>query len=264
MSAATQDLDRPVQPGRWRDLLAASAALGACWQAASIATGSPALVSLDIVLGRVVALAGSPVFWGHAAATGAAAAIALVLSVAGGLSLGLLLGASRFAGEVAEPLLVGVHSLPKITLYPLVLLFFGLGLEAKVALGVLHALVPIALIVMRAVWSFPPVLLRAARSMRLSRWVMIRAVFAPAVMPEAVAGLRIGASLTVLGVLIGELFASQRGLGFLISNAASLNDMATVLAIMLLITGAAVAANMGLLRAEHWVRHPSQGCLSPP
>ena len=79
----------------------------------------------------------------------------------------------------------------------------------------------------------------------------------PAVLPELATGLRVGASLTLLGVLIGEMFASQRGLGFLIANAIGLNDTATILAVTLLVAAVAVATNAALLAVEHRLRHPA-------
>ena len=182
---------------------------------------------------------------------------ALFISAVGGLTLGLVLGARRFAGEVAEPLLVAFYALPKVTLYPLVLLCFGLGLSAKVAFGAMHGLVPVALFAMGAVRALPPVLLRTARVLRLSPWATVRGVVVPAILPEIATGLRVGTSLTLLGVLIGEMFASQRGLGFLITNAIGLNDTATILAVTLLVSAAAVGANTGLLAVERRLRHPS-------
>ncbi len=107
-------------------------------------------------------------FWGHVAATAAAFCYAFALSAALGLALGLVFGLRRFAGDVAEPILAGFYTIPKITLYPVVLLVFGLGVSAKVAFGVMHGLVPVVLFTLGAIRSMPPILLRTARSLRLS------------------------------------------------------------------------------------------------
>lgn len=242
--------------GRWDTTLVLLALLVA-WQALSWWVGSTALASPAVTAARLAALVALPGFLGHVAETIVAVLYALVISAVGGLALGLALGAHRFSGEVAEPLLVALYTLPKVTLYPLVLLFFGLGMPAKVAFGAMHGLVPVALIAMGAVRALPPVLLRTARVLRLSPWATLRSVVVPAVMPEIATGLRIGTSLTLLGVLIGEMFASQRGLGFLITNAIGLNDTATILAVTLLASAAAVGTNTGLLAFERRLRHPS-------
>ncbi|MEA2910471.1 MAG: NitT/TauT family transport system permease protein, partial [Bradyrhizobium sp.] len=81
-------------------------------------------------------------FWDHAAATLAAFLVAFSLSALIGLALGLIFGVQRFTGEVAEPILAGFYTIPKVTLYPVVLLVFGLGMSAKIAFGVMHGLVP--------------------------------------------------------------------------------------------------------------------------
>ncbi len=107
-------------------------------------------------------------FWEHAAATLAAFLLAFVLSALIGLALGLAFGVQRFAGEVAEPILAGFYTIPKVTLYPVVLLIFGLGMSAKVAFGVMHGLVPMTLFTLGAVRNLPPVLIRTAKVLRLS------------------------------------------------------------------------------------------------
>ena len=69
--------------------------------------------------------------------------MALLIRVLGGLGLGVIFGARHLAGEVAEPILAALYSLPKITLYPVILLTFGLGMSAKVAFGAIHGIIPI-------------------------------------------------------------------------------------------------------------------------
>ena len=79
-------------------------------------------------------------------------------------SSGLALGAHRLSGEVAEPILVALYSIPKITLYPVILLLFGLGISAKIAFGVIHGIIPVILFTMNAVRN-----IRAGLSARRAR-----------------------------------------------------------------------------------------------
>jgi NitT/TauT family transport system permease protein len=144
--------------------------------------------------------------------------------------------------------LVALYTIPKITLYPLVLLIFGLGVSAKVAFGVMHGVIPIILFTLNAVKNVNPVLLRTARVMKLTQWQTTTTLLAPAVMPELITGVRVGFSLTMLGVLIGEMFASQRGLGFLIINGISLHNVRMTTSVILIVVVFAIAAN-GLLLA---------------
>jgi NitT/TauT family transport system permease protein len=184
-------------------------------------------------------------------------AMALAISAVAGVGLGLMLGMRRFAGEVAEPILSSFYTIPKVTLYPVMLLIFGLGMSAKVAFGVIHGMIPVMLFTMAAVKNIQPVMLRTARVLRLSPTRTALSVLAPAVTPEIVTGLRVGFSLTLLGVLIGEMFASQRGLGFLIINGIEVNDVRMTTTVTLIVVVFAVAANGLMLafdrRAHHFV-----------
>ena len=226
----------------------------AAWQAVSSAGGGYAISSPMQTAARLAALAATPRFWRDASQTGQAFAWALLLSMALGVILGVALGLSRATGEVVEPILVTFYALPKVTLYPLVLLAFGLGMSAQVAFGVMHGLVPVTLLTRNAIGQLSPTHLRTARVLRLTRAQIVRTVVLPAIMPELLAGIRIGFSLSLLGVLIGEMFAGRRGLGYAAITAMGLGDIATIMAIGLFLAVFAVAGNTALLALERAVR----------
>jgi len=206
-------------------------------------------------IGLLVHMMGTARFWQDVAETGVAFVWALLLSMLFGTLLGIVLGLNRKSGDAVEPILVAFYSLPKVTLYPLVLLAFGLGISAKIAFGVMHGLVPITLLTRNAISQLKPVYLRSAQVMRLSRTQVALKVVLPAIFPELVAGTRIGFSLSLLGVLIGEMFASKRGLGFAAVSAMGLGDIKTILAIGVFLAGFAVAANSAMLYLERSLRH---------
>ena len=225
------------------------------WQAVFAYAGDVAISSPARTVAYAAQLLGTPSFWGNVGATALAFAYSLAISAVLGVALGLLLGLRRFAGDVMEPLIAALYTIPKVTLYPVILLLFGLGISAKVAFGVIHGLVPIVLFTLGAVKNVQPVLLRTAAAMRLSPWQTAATVLAPAVMPEIVSGLRVGFSLCLLGVLIGEMFASQRGLGFLIINGINIHNVRMTTAVTLLVVVSAVAMNGALLWLDHWLHH---------
>ncbi|MDE1932583.1 ABC transporter permease [Bradyrhizobium sp.] len=220
----------------------------ALWQAIGSWTRGVAISPPLQTLVYLGGLLGTSMFWDDAAATLEAFLLAFVLSALIGLVLGLLLGIRRFAGEVAEPILAGFYTIPKVTLYPVVLLLFGLGMSAKVAFGVMHGLVPMTLFTLGAVRNLPPVLVRTARVLRLSPGRTMRWVLVPACLPDFVNGLRISFSLSLLGVLIGEMFSSQRGLGFLLVNGMAQNNVPLSTAVVTVIVMIAIAANALMLR----------------
>ena len=244
---------RPLQSGpgsRILDTLVLAALAVLVWQGLYEYAGDSAITSPLMTLDYAAALLRTADFWGHAQATLVAFAYSLAISIALGISLGLVLGLQRFAGDVAEPIFVALYTIPKVTLYPLILLIFGLGVSAKVAFGVIHGVIPIILFTLNAVKNINPVLLRVSRVLRLTPWQTVTTVLAPAVMPELITGVRVGFSLTMLGVLIGEMFASQRGLGFLIINGISLNNVRMTTAVILIVVLFAIAANSLLLALD--------------
>jgi NitT/TauT family transport system permease protein len=178
-------------------------------------------------------------------------ALALMLAYGLGLAIGVWMGAHRLSGEVGEPILVAVYSLPKITLYPVILLIFGLGISGKVTFGALHGILPVALLTMGAIRAIPHVYLRAARTLQLTPWQTIATVLIPATLPEVFTGLRIGFTVTLLGVLLGEMFASKQGLGAMIMNAMQLAQSQEMMAVAIILFTFAVLANAVLLWIEH-------------
>ena len=230
------------------DAIAMTLVVLAIWEGLFAYAGDVAITSPLATFRYAATLLGSATFWPHVAATMLAFAYALLISAVAGVALGLWLGLRRTAGDVAEPMLVALYTIPKVTLYPVMLLAFGLGLSAKVAFGVIHGMIPIVLFTLGAVKTLPPVYLRLARVMRLTSLQTGWRVLLPAVLPEVVSGLHIGFSVTLLGVLIGEMFASQRGLGFLIINGISSHNVRLTTAVTLLVMLFAIGAN-GLLLA---------------
>jgi NitT/TauT family transport system permease protein len=228
------------------------------WQLGTLLLGEQVLPAPTTTFVRFEKIVTSAEFPGHAWETGRAFLSALVLSLLGGLLVGLVLGANRLAGEVAEPVLIAFGSIPKITLYPVILLLFGLGISAKIAFGVIHGIVPVAVFTMGAVRAIRPVYFRAARAMRLGRLRTMRRIVIPAALPEIVSGFRLGFALTLLGTLIGEMFASQRGIGYLLVKAMETNDVATVMALAVFLTIVATAASWVLLAIDRRLHRRTQ------
>lgn len=196
--------------------------------------------------------------WPHLLESAHAFAVALVIAIGGGIGIGVLIGSRRLALDVSEPLLIALYSMPKITLYPVILLCFGLGLSAKIAFGVLHGIIPVILFTLAAIKGINGIYFRLSRSMRLSTADTIRHVIIPAALPGVFSGVRIGFSLTFLGTMISEMFAAQRGLGYMIITAVELAQAKTILAVILLVSVFAIAANIGLLAVEQRLNRSTQ------
>jgi len=152
------------------DYLWLALAMLAVWQVMHMLTGPDAVASPALTLARVYELAGSAAFWRHTGATAEAFALGCIVAILSGLFAGVGLGLNRTAGDVADPMLGSLYSIPKITLYPIILLIFGLSFSAKVAFGAIHGFFPIAIFAMNGVRKVAPVYLKSARMMRLSPW----------------------------------------------------------------------------------------------
>jgi len=235
---------------RWRDPLLLIAILLAGWQLLYLAVGDVGLSSPSRTVRNVTAMLGDARFLPHIRETLLAFTQAFAIALAAGLLIGLTLGASRLTGEVAEPILVALYSIPKVTLYPVILLVFGIGMPAKVAFGAIHGIVPISLFAMNAIRNIAPVHLRTARVLRLSPVETAGKILLRAALPEIVTGIRVGFSLTLIGTLLGEMFGAQRGLGFLLMQAMSLHEMERIMSITLVLVVFAAAVNAVLLALE--------------
>ncbi len=223
----------------------------AVWQLAHVVGGEVAMTS---PLGTLVFTArsiASGELWPHFEATLGAFAIAYVLAASMGVLAGAVLGYHRLSGEVAEPVLVAVYSIPKVTLYPIILLFFGIGIGAEVAFGALHGVIPITLFTMNGVRNIKPVYIKAARTMRIRPYDLLRTVLLPATLPEVFTGLRVGFSLTLIGTLLSEMFGSRRGIGFMLMQAIGLHHMDIIMSLTFLLVMFALMANAAMLVIDH-------------
>lgn len=219
----------------WRGTFLLLLAFLGLWQILYMVVGEIALRSPWQTVRFAFELLQKPSFWPHLVETGKAFGAALFFAVALGLAIGMTLGLRRLAGDIFEPMLVALYSIPKVTLYPILLLAFGLGISAKIAFGALHGFIPISLFTINAVRNVKPIFLKTGRILRLGRLGMIGKVVFPAAMPEIFSGLRIGFSLTMIGTVLGEMFASQKGLGYLLMNAIGLHNVDVIMAITLML-----------------------------
>jgi NitT/TauT family transport system permease protein len=224
------------------------------WQALSMLVGPDIIPSPMRAISRAFMLLQSANFWKDAANTGKAFALACAIAIVGGVIIGLALGFSRLAAEVADPILGTIYSIPKITLYPIILLMFGLTLSAKVAFGVIHGIFPIAIATMAALRNVSVIHRRTARALRLSGFATVRTILAPAALPEIFSGIRIGVAVTLLGTLLAELFASSSGVGFALIRVMEIHNVVDIFALTLLIFLFAAAINTSLHGLERKLR----------
>lgn len=235
---------------RWRGPVALILGLLVLWQVLYMLSGEVAMRPPGATVEYTLSLLADDTFWPHLEESARAFGAALAIAVASGLAIGLLLGFHRLSGDVGEPMLVALYSVPKVTLYPIVLLAFGLGMPAKIAFGAIHGFVPIALFTINAVRNIRPILIKTGRILKLGPLETASRILLPAALPEIFTGLRIGFALTLIGTLLGEMFASQRGLGYMLMNAIGLHNVDIIMSVTFLLIVFAALVSSILLRID--------------
>ena len=152
----------------------------------------------------------------------------LALGLAVAAVLGYLLAQSRTIERLLAPYIVASQSIPVVAIAPLLVIWFGSGLTSKVLICALIVFFPVLINIIVGVRSVEQDLRDLMRSLRASRWQTFVHLELPAALPMLLGGLKIGATLSVIGAVVGEFVGADRGLGFLISAARGQFDTALV------------------------------------
>jgi NitT/TauT family transport system permease protein len=167
-----------------------------------------------------------------------------------GVVLGLVMGRYRYVEYAIEPYVWLLYSAPIVALFPLLVLVLGLGSPTVIAITFLMAVVPVIVNSMQGVRNVDPKLVQAARSFGASEAALLRKVILPASIPTIMAGLRLGIGRALVGVVVGEFFAGDGGIGYNISYFAGHLGTTDVLASVLVVVVAGVALNLLARRLE--------------
>lgn len=180
----------------------------------------------------------------HIWATVYATLMGFIIGSVGGAVLGIWLGVSPFVGRLLGPYLDALNALPKVALAPLFVLWFGLGIESKIALAAMLVLFLVFLNTIAGVREVDQDLIDGARLMKASRRQVITKVIIPSAMSWVFAGLKISVPYALIGAVLGEMIAANRGLGYLVQFSGSQFDTAGVFAVLIVIALLAVALNL--------------------
>ncbi|HVB34102.1 MAG TPA: ABC transporter permease [Patescibacteria group bacterium] len=225
----------------------AGAVLGAWHLATSSGQVSPLLLPpLASVYRALVSLLATGNFWPDLRVTGSELLIAFSIAAIGGCVIGYLVGRSGYAVQVFDPLFAGLYSIPAILLFPLYVLFFGIGPGSKIAMGITIAFFPVVLSTIAGLRRVDRVYISAARSMGASGPRMFWRVMLPAAFPVIFAGLRMGLILAFLAILGTEMVASFAGLGHRIVDLAENMDSARMFAYVVFVVGIAFLLNVAV------------------
>jgi NitT/TauT family transport system permease protein len=177
-------------------------------------------------------------------------AVAFAMSVVIGLVVGLAVGLSRFSHASFMPIILLLYGTPQVTILPLFILYFGIGPASKIAFGVSHGIFPIIVTIVAGVQNIRPILMTASRSMGANRWQIFRWVIFPHMIPSFFAGMRLGMTGVLLGVLLAELYVSTAGIGHFTQLFTQVFDPTKLLGLISVLAAMAIVLNEIVRRAE--------------
>jgi NitT/TauT family transport system permease protein len=140
-------------------------------------------------------------------------AAGFVLALGVGVPLGLLLGRFAVLRYVLDPPIMAIYATPHLALLPIVVVWLGIGMQSKIAVVFAGGLIPILVNTMAGVRGVERSWVIAARSFCAREWEVFVKVILPASLPSVILGIRLGLSRAVMGVVVGEMYQSQAGIG---------------------------------------------------
>ncbi|GCE22515.1 ABC transporter permease [Dictyobacter kobayashii] len=170
------------------------------------------------------------VIFGHTVQTSLETVVGLFIATVLGLVLAILLDLSPWIKRAVYPHLIISQTIPMVALAPLLVIWFGFELTPKIIVVTLYCFFPIVVASLDGLLSTDPELMKLLRSMKASPWQALWLVRLPGAMPSFFSGLRIAATYSVTGAIVGEYVAAQQGLGLYMKTSASSNAIVLVFA----------------------------------
>jgi NitT/TauT family transport system permease protein len=218
-----------------------AAVLGA-WQA--LVTGGAISVlffgSPAVIAQRIFAWFASGSIFPHLAITLVETLLSFAVGASMALVLGLWLALTPFLGEVLDPFIKAVNSMPRLILAPIFAIWFGLGIWSKVALGVTLVFFVVFFNVVQGIREVSPILIANARMLGANKFQVVRRVYVPSAMSWVFSSLHTSIGLAFIGAVIGEYLGSSKGIGYLILQAEGTFDTNTVIAGIVVLTAFAL------------------------
>ena len=240
-STATQTLTR-WKPGKWLLIPASLLAGIGLWHLLTLWMGFPAFIlpTPQLVFERLVRAVTDGSLFRHTLVTLGEVLAGLGLGVTVATLLGYLLAKFPPIERFLSPYIVASQSVPVVAIAPLLIIWVGPGLLSKVLICALIVFFPVLVNIVVGLRSVPKDLRDLMRSLRATRWQTLLHLEIPAALPVLLGGLRIGATLSVIGAVVGEYVGADRGLGFLINVGRGQYDTALVFVAVFTLVGMAI------------------------
>ncbi|MGH3437687.1 MAG: ABC transporter permease, partial [Sciscionella sp.] len=202
------------------------------------------------VIGAFRDMFSSSSIWVDLRASGEELLYGFLLAAGVGILLGLAIGWYRRVGYIFDPFINFFYAVPRIALFPLLIIWLGIGLTSKISLVFLVGVFPVIINTSSGVRNLDPQLLRTARCFGASDLQIFRTVALPGSVPFILSGLRLAVGQSLIGVFVAELLGAQHGIGMLMTNAGDQFQTATVFAGLFIFALAGVLLTSLVRRAE--------------
>lgn len=186
----------------------------------------------------------------HILFTAQAAALGLLIGAALGMALGALVVVIPVFEPFVVPLVVGMQSIPKIALAPLIVAYVGFGMESKIFTAALLSFFPLFIAMVRGLRSIDPLILDLYRAYSASRLHILLNARIPAATPFLFAGLKVAIVLSLIGCVVSEFVASTRGLGYIIKSRSQEFDVSMMFVAIISLSIMGVVATLAVEFAQ--------------
>lgn len=191
--------------------------------------------------------------WTHLGTTLLEALLSFAIGVTLGVASGFVLARSRFLAELLEPYIRILNALPRVVLAPIFLLWFGLGIWSKVALGVTVVFFIVFFNTYQGVKEVDPVIVNNARMLGATERQLMRHVLIPSALTWIFSSLHISIGFAIISVVVGEYLGASRGIGYVIAQAEGVFDTTGVFAGMTVLAAVVLLVGSGVNRLERWL-----------
>lgn len=202
------------------------------------------LPPLSLCLQDLWYLVQTGILWEHLWVSTQEFVIGMLIAGVSGVVIGFGTGISRILDLALTPWLAWFYAVPRVALVPILLVWFGLGVESKIAIVTLLAFFPIAINSAAGARTVDRRLLEMAAAFSAPRSLLFRAVIIPSAVPYVLTGIRLGIGTGLIGVVVGELFASRAGLGFLLVQAGYTFNAPRIFAMVFVLSGIGVSLTL--------------------
>jgi ABC-type nitrate/sulfonate/bicarbonate transport system permease component len=225
------------------------------WEAASRAGLVDKLFasSPSLIVAKFVEMVGDGSIWPHVAATAGVTAAGFGLAVLVGVPVGILMGRSELINATAEPFVAALYASPQVAFLPLLIIWLGIGFTSKVALVFIGSVIIMIINTETGVAQVDARLIETARSFTASERQVLTKIVLPAALPIILAGMRLAIGRALVMVVVAEIYASNRGLGYLIFQAGGMYDTAQVFVGVGILAAAGVTLTALLRALERWL-----------